>query len=266
MPTLVALHAHPDDEAIFTGGTLRRAATANWRVVVVFATSGEQGTTPAWGAEDLAARRRAEAAASCVHLGVDRVEFLDLRDSGASALGSFAPGTLAAACVDEVADEVAELLRGEDVDALTTYDEVGVYGHPDHVAVHQVGLALARADMPVYEATVDTRRVRAVRERLVGRRILAPWLWPADETDRLGTRRHDEVVTADVSAELPDKLAALAEHSSQVLMARTFMGVPAGAFHHLLDHEDFVPSPGPGSPAFESLLAGARFPEPALAT
>ena len=215
---------------------------------MVFATSGEAGAVPAWSPDDLAGRRRREAIASCAHLGVDRVEFLDHRDSGASGLGSFASGTLAAADPEAIAGQVVDLLdrrRTSRPSPPTTRS--ASTGTPITSPCTAPACTSPALGTPVYEATVDTRRVRTVRERLVGRRILAPWLWPADETDRLGTRRSDELLTADVTADLPGKLAALAEHSSQVLMARTFMGVPAGAFHHLLGHEDFVPACEPRS-------------------
>ena len=43
--TVVFFHAHPDDEAIFTGGTMALLAAAGWRVVLVLATAGERGET-----------------------------------------------------------------------------------------------------------------------------------------------------------------------------------------------------------------------------
>src|SRR5215469_1832340 len=83
--TLVTFHAHPDDEAIATGGTMLRAKAAGHRVVLVFATRGELGehAPDALSADEtLTERREAEARAAAEILGADRVEFLGFRDSG----------------------------------------------------------------------------------------------------------------------------------------------------------------------------------------
>src|SRR5436853_7834738 len=85
MATMVSFHAHPDDEAIATGGTLAKAAAAGHRVVLVSATRGEHGEVAegVLGAgEALGQRRERELAQAAEVLGVDRVEFLGYVDSG----------------------------------------------------------------------------------------------------------------------------------------------------------------------------------------
>jgi len=42
--TAVVVHAHPDDEAIFTGATIHQLVEQDVRVVLVTATSGEAGS------------------------------------------------------------------------------------------------------------------------------------------------------------------------------------------------------------------------------
>src|SRR5688500_20401580 len=76
--TVVFFHAHPDDEAIFTGGTMALLAAAGWRVVLVLATAGEQGLTSALiGPEvPLAVRRMGDSATSAEGLVALRVEYL----------------------------------------------------------------------------------------------------------------------------------------------------------------------------------------------
>ena len=83
--TLVAFHAHPDDEALLSAGTLARAAADGHRVVLVLATSGDAGLVGddvLDGAEDLGARRASEAQASADALGVARLVLLGYGDSG----------------------------------------------------------------------------------------------------------------------------------------------------------------------------------------
>ena len=80
--TLVAFHAHPDDEALTTGGTLAKAAAAGHRVVLVTATDGAVGLASTRYAGTLADVRRAELRESARVLGVSRVELLGYADSG----------------------------------------------------------------------------------------------------------------------------------------------------------------------------------------
>jgi len=84
MSTIVCLHAHPDDEATSTGGTIARAVADGHRVVLVVATNGDHGEVPddlAPG-ETLVDRRRTEVLASAEVLGIERVEWLGYTDSG----------------------------------------------------------------------------------------------------------------------------------------------------------------------------------------
>ena len=247
-PVLVALHAHPDDEAIFTGGTIVRAAAAGWRVVLVVATDGDRGTGAAGGGRELAARRRAETREAAAVLGIDRVEFLGHGDSGyappdrrpGAATGrGVAPGTLSAAHLDRVAASVRDVLVQEGAVAVTGYDDNGVYGHIDHVLVHRIAaLATSGTACELYEATLDRGALRRLRLRLLGRGLV-PELWSDTLADRLGVEPGPDVVAVDVSGQLDRKLLAVAAHPSQVVQADSFMGLPAGAFHHLLATEWF---------------------------
>ena len=219
--TLVTFHAHPDDEALLTAGTMAKAAAAGHRVVLVVATSGESGDADSDildGAETLGERRRRETLASAEALGVARVEFLGFGDSGLH--GDEQPdGTTSfvTATLDDAADRLAAILTAEDADVLTIYDVNGGYGHPDHVRVHEVGRAAAeRAGTPVVlEATVN-RDVLYVGLQLVknmGIEIppefdpteLDTWFSPADVVTH----------TVDVSGFLDAKRASMAAHASQ---------------------------------------------------
>jgi LmbE family N-acetylglucosaminyl deacetylase len=144
MATAVFFHAHPDDEAIATAGTMAGLAADGHRVVLVTATRGELGEVPEGllaPGETLADRRALELDAACSVLGVARHEYLGYGDSGMEGEDSNNdPGCFWQADVDEAAERLATILREEKADILTAYDEHGNYGHPDHVQVHRVGL------------------------------------------------------------------------------------------------------------------------------
>src|SRR6476661_8564888 len=159
--TLVTFHAHPDDEAIATGGVMAQAAAAGHRVVLVLATRGELGEVAEGvlrDGEELAERRVVDVAAAAEILGVERVEFLVFRDSGmADDPRNSEPGAFASADLEEAAGRLAAILVEENADVLTVYDSNGNYGHPDHIQVHRVGHRAGEiAGTPhVFEATMN---------------------------------------------------------------------------------------------------------------
>src|SRR5262245_17552761 len=161
MSTLASFHAHPDDEAIITGGTLARAAREGHRVVLVYATRGELGPMldgVERSREELGTHRVGEAEHAASLLGAARVVVLDYGDSGmAGDEANDAAGAFWIADVDEASERLAAVLREEHAEVFTTYDERGGYEHPDHIKVHEVGLrAAALAGTPrVYCATVS---------------------------------------------------------------------------------------------------------------
>ena len=143
MGTIVSFHAHPDDESIGSAGTLAKASAAGHRVVLVFATRGELGE-PQPGVladgEQLAVRRSAECFESGKVLGAARVEFLGYVDSGMMGEPTNdAPYCFWQAPVEHAAKRLALILEEEEADVVTTYDDNGGYGHPDHIQVHRVG-------------------------------------------------------------------------------------------------------------------------------
>jgi LmbE family N-acetylglucosaminyl deacetylase len=144
--TLVFLHAHPDDEALLTAGTMARASSEGQRVVLITATSGEAGLA-AHELQDrgLANVREAELVRSARMLGVQRLELLHYADSGLHGDRVTEDGTttLCQAPIMDIAARVAAVLNEESADVLITYDQAGGYGHPDHIRIHQVGVAAA---------------------------------------------------------------------------------------------------------------------------
>jgi LmbE family N-acetylglucosaminyl deacetylase len=218
-PTTVFFHAHPDDEAIFTGGTIAMLAAAGHRVVILVATGGEHGTLPkhAAGREDLAALRRAETERAAALLGAAGVRFLDYVDSGmAGDPANDAPGSLWSAEVPHVAASAAAVLVDEGADAIVVYDEFGIYGHPDHIAVHRAGIvAAAQAGIgTIYETTVDREYLHFVETHLVEESILATDLGLA--RSHLGVASVMVTTLVDVRSVLEVKRAAMAAHSSQI--------------------------------------------------
>lgn len=161
MATLVSFHAHPDDEAILTGGTMAKLADEGHRVVLVTATADEADEAGGPGGS-AASIRSAELAESAKLLGCARVEMLGYADSGMDAAGA-PENSFSRIVPEDPAERLASVLREERADVLVGYDPAGGYGHPDHVQVHRVArIASSMVPVPLLlEATVDRRALRA---------------------------------------------------------------------------------------------------------
>jgi LmbE family N-acetylglucosaminyl deacetylase len=257
--TLVTFHAHPDDEVISTGGTIARAARDGHRVVLVVATNGDHGEVPADLApgETLVERRRRETEASARVLGVSRVVWLGYADSGMTGWEQNAhPDSFHRADLAEAGGRLAAVLREESADVLTIYDWHGNYGHPDHIAVHRVGLAAAQLvpQVRVLEATMNRDAfVRMIEDaRAAGAATGSPDsdedefdpTGPADDGNPMGTPEAELTLAVDVTEHLEAKRAAMRCHASQIQDTSFFLQMPDEAFAAAFGTEWFIEHDG----------------------
>lgn len=238
---------------------MRKASEEGHRVVLVVATRGEQGEVPDGflGADEPLWRRRvAETHAAAEILGVERVEFLGYLDSGMMGTQTNdAPGSFWTAPVEDAAEKLAAILREENADAITVYDDNGGYGHPDHIQVHRVGLRAAElaGTARVYQNTMNRdhlARARAVFAEGSG----LPDLPPDDAS--LGKPETEITAAVDVTAYLDHKRRAMRAHASQISEQSFFLAIPDEAFRYGFGTEWFIRAgQGPGITETD-LLAG----------
>jgi LmbE family N-acetylglucosaminyl deacetylase len=264
--TLVTFHAHPDDEAIATAGTMARAHADGHRVVLVVATRGELGEVAPGTLRDgetLAERRERETYAAAEILGIDRVEFLGYRDSGmAGEDTNHHAGTFAAAHLGEAAARLADLLREERADVLTVYDDHGGYGHPDHVQVHRVGREAARlAGTPqVLESTMNRDYIQRLMNERAGEiaGVDAPDTPEVGEFDDFGSPEELITTWVDVREFASRKRAAMQAHASQIPPDSFFLAMPPETFAEAFAWEWFIrPGAPPGTREYD-VFAGLR--------
>jgi len=247
--TIVFFHAHPDDEAIFTGGSMALLADRGFDVVLVVATAGEAGAAHATdgSGDELGELRRNETWDAAHRLGLADVRFLGYGDSG---MEGHAPDGFAAAAVEEAGDRLGELLADLGPQSLVIYDEGGIYEHPDHVQVHRVG-HVAAARLPVetvYECTVDREYLHFVESHLVVQAALPhrpETLGLAATT--LGSATVEIDVAVDVAAVLERKREAMAAHGSQIPESSLALQLPGASFSAVYGLEWYcrVGPPGP---------------------
>lgn len=257
--TVVFVHAHPDDEAIFTGGTMARLAQVGVPVALVVATSGEQGEVPVDHPlrrpdgsgpppAELGAVRRNEAVQAARLLGVEVVEFLGYTDSGmAGEAANDDPACFWSAPVPEAADRLAELLTALAATSVVGYDPFGVYGHPDHIQVTRVvhHAAAAVGIETVYGTTVDREHLHFVESHVVEEAVLAGDLGLV--RSRIGVASVEVAATVDVRSTLGAKRAAMAAHASQIPESANALQLPSRHFADVYGWEWYIRS-GPEGP------------------
>jgi LmbE family N-acetylglucosaminyl deacetylase len=253
--TIVSFHAHPDDESICTAGTLARAAEAGHRVVLVFATRGELGD-PVPGVladgEQLSLRRSAECYESARAIGAQRVEFLGYTDSGMMGEPTNdAPYCFWQAKVEHAARQLAVILDEEKPDVLTVYDDIGGYGHPDHIQVHRVGMCAAElSDVPVVAQQTINRDwlARGLRGLLASGEVDTAARMPEPDAASWGKPESQithKVEVVDVAAR---KRAAMRAHASQMGPDHPLLAMPEPMFLVALGVEFYIVAPS-SSPA-----------------
>ena len=224
--TEVYVHAHPDDETLFTGGRTILGSRAGRRQVLLTMTDGSLGfdprgrrpLEPGHDRSGTAALRSTELRQAAELLGVDRLVELGYPDSGMAGWPQNAdPAALANRPVVELADRICELLAEEGPCTLISYDPTGLYGHPDHVASSAAARAAA-ARLPLVKTleavvmTADDLDASLARAEATGE-LLPEWLG-----ERLVTLVDPEDVelVVDARSVADIKQAALAAHASQV--------------------------------------------------
>lgn len=254
--TIVFVHAHPDDEASATAGSMARASDEGHRVVLVVATDGDHGVPPADLADGrtVAEHRREEVANSARVLGIARTAWLGYADSGMTGWPqNSAPNALMNADLDQAARALAAILDQEDADIVIGYDWHGGYGHPDHVMVHRIvrrAVELATRPPRLLEVTMNRDAMRAmVRAAQEAGMATADWDpdAPADDGNPVGTPEAEIHLKVEVLPYLERKRAALQAHASQTTDVGMMLSLPAEAFTAMFRDEYYLePGREPG--------------------
>jgi mycothiol conjugate amidase Mca len=279
--TLVAVHAHPDDECIGTGGILAQYGAEGVRTVLVTCTDGAVGeisdpalATPA----NLVEVRARELDASVRLLGIKRLVKLGYRDSGmAGTADNDNPASFHQASFDEAVERVVTVVRAERPQVVVTYDERGGYGHPDHVRAHQVAVAAfeaagdasrypaagpAWAPTKLYYNVFPRSAMQRFAERMREAGLEVPFARQSEEAiaegkdPPFGVADDRVTTTIDVSGYVGAKRAALEAHATQMGPEQFFMRLPQSLFAEIFSRETFQRVHGPGQTPETDLFSG----------
>ena len=257
---LLLIFAHPDDESFGCAGVMAAASARCVSVALISATRGEAGKTsiPALDTpEILGAVREQELRAAAAVVGVVDVRFLDFRDSGmAGTPENDDPRAFLRAPEALVVAKLVIHLRAVRPATVVTFGPDGIYGHPDHLAIHRATVAaVAAAADPAYRPEIGSPwRIRAFyfnaapRERLqaLADRPDGPFrdLSP-EERAKLGTPLSEITTIVDISAYRDAKWRAIAAHRTQTGEGGPLADIPEERREFLMAREHFVRVPLP---------------------
>jgi N-acetyl-1-D-myo-inositol-2-amino-2-deoxy-alpha-D-glucopyranoside deacetylase len=236
---LLLVHAHPDDESIYTGATMAAYAAAGARVTLVTCTLGELGEIIPPSLAHLAAEKEdrlgeyriGELAAACAALGVTDHRFLGgpgrWRDSGMMGTeGNDDPRCFWRADVDQAARALLDVIAEVRPQVLVTYDAHGAYGHPDHIQAHRVAwraCELAGPNSP--DGPVKFYATAA-----------------------LGSGPQQVTTEIDAGAWFGQKLAAMRAHATQITVDPPFFALSDGVRRRASGTEYYTLLAGPRGP------------------
>jgi LmbE family N-acetylglucosaminyl deacetylase len=227
--TLMAVHAHPDDEASSTGGVLAYYADQGIRTIVVTCTNGEFGDAPGQvkpgddghDEQAVAQLRLAELRQSAKILGVSHLELLGYHDSGMPDWEyKDRPDAFCNIPLAEVSDRIVALIEQYQPQIVISYDPDGMYQHPDHVhAALAAAEAVAKAGTPAkfYETAMRPSSWRKVWEALREAGVEMPDREITPEEQQQMAEAEARITTSvDIRPVLERKREALQAHASQI--------------------------------------------------
>ena len=239
---ILLVHAHPDDETINNGATMAKYAAGGAHVTLVTCTRGEEGEVLVPGLSHLASgdqdklgiHRESELALAMKELGVTDFRFLGspsvkFRDSGM--MGTEPNNRVDVfwqADIDNAAQYLVEVIEEIKPQIMITYDEIGGYGHPDHIQAHRIAMRASEiADWKIQKIYWNAMPKSVLAEGIAKMKEIGSDFFGAETVDDLPFAKDDEFVTTlvDGSKFVDQKLAAMKAHETQIALDGPFFAL-----------------------------------------
>ena len=263
---MLLVHAHPDDETINNGATMAMYAKSGVGVTLVTCTRGEEGEVlvpdlahlASSQTDGLGKHRETELANAMSELGVIDHRFLGApdkkwRDSG---MMGTEPNNRAdvfwQADLDEAAGYLVRIIREVKPQVLVTYDEMGGYGHPDHIQAHRVAMRGAELAADASFGTGEPWEISKIYWNTMPKSVIAEGMakmkeigsdfFGAENVDDLPFAKPDELVTTliDGTKYIDEKMAAMKAHPTQIELDGPFFALSNSLGNEVWGHEYYT--------------------------
>lgn len=239
---ILLVHAHPDDETINNGATMAMYAAKGAAVTLITCTRGEEGEVlvpdlahiAAAHNDELGAHREIELADAMKALGIDDFRFLGApvvayRDSGMMGTPpNDRPEVFWQADVDQASKYLVDIIEEIKPHVLITYDEIGGYGHPDHIQAHRVAMAAAsQSTWKIPKIYWNTIPKSVIADGIEKMKALGSDFFGAESVEDLPFAKDDESVTTliDGNEFVQAKMDAMAAHRTQIALDGPFFAL-----------------------------------------
>jgi N-acetyl-1-D-myo-inositol-2-amino-2-deoxy-alpha-D-glucopyranoside deacetylase len=263
------VHAHPDDETINNGATMALYAAMGAQVTLITCTRGEEGEilTPelthlaSSDTDTLGEHRETELANAMKALGVADFRFLaqgegKYRDSGMMGTEvNNRPDVFWQADLEVAADQLVKIIEEVKPHILITYDEIGGYGHPDHIQAHRVAMrASEKSDWQIQKIYWNTMPKSVLAESMAKMKELGSDFFGADNVDDLPFAKDDSFVTTliDGNSYVEAKMAAMKAHHTQISLDGPFFALSDNLGLQVWGNEYYTLVKGEKSAPFDS--------------
>jgi len=266
---LLLVHAHPDDETINNGATMALYAAMGAQVTLVTCTRGEEGEilTPELShlassdTDALGEHRETELANAMQALGITDFRFLaqgegKYRDSGMMGTEvNNRSDVFWQADLEEAADHLIKIIEEIKPHILITYDEIGGYGHPDHIQAHRVAMrASEKSNWQIQKIYWNTMPKSVLAESMAKMKELGSDFFGADNVDDLPFAKDDSFVTTliDGNSYVEAKMAAMKAHHTQISLDGPFFALTDNLGLQVWGNEYYTLVKGEKSAPFDS--------------
>ena len=266
---ILLVHAHPDDETINNGATMALYAALGAQVTLITCTRGEEGEvlTPelthlaSSQTDALGEHREIELANAMKALGVTDFRFLaegegKYRDSGMMGTEpNNRPDVFWQADFEEASDYLVKVIEEVKPHILITYDEIGGYGHPDHIQAHRIAMrASEKSIWQIQKIYWNTMPKSVLAESMAKMKELGSDFFGAENVDDLPFAKEDSFVTSliDGNSYVDAKMAAMKAHHTQIALDGPFFALSNNLGLQVWGHEYYTLVKGEKSAPFDA--------------
>ena len=266
---ILLVHAHPDDETINNGATMALYADRGAQVTLVTCTRGEEGEILVPGLSHLASteqdllglHRETELADAMKALGITDYRFLGspttkFRDSGMMGTDpNNRPDVFWQADLDAAATILVDVIEEVKPHILITYDEIGGYGHPDHIQAHRVAMRASELStwqiQKIYWNTIPKSVIAQGMEKM---KEIGSDFFGAESIDDVPFAKDDEFVTTLINGSdyVESKMAAMKAHETQIALDGPFFALSNNLGMQIWGDEYYTLVKGTKSAPFDS--------------
>lgn len=262
---ILLVHAHPDDETINNGATMALYAAGGAQVTLVTCTRGEEGEVLVPGLSHLAStqedllgtHREIELINAMLALGVKDHRFLgNFRDSGM--MGSPTndrPDVFWQADLESAAKLLVTIIEEVKPHVMITYDEIGGYGHPDHIKTHLVAMRASElSEWQIQKIYWNTMPKSVISAGIDAMKAIGSDFFGTDDVNDIPFAKDDSFVTTLIDGNdfVEAKMAAMKAHETQIALDGPFFALSNNLGLQIWGHEYYTLVRGEKSMPFDS--------------